>query len=170
MRCVRVETLDRKIGKTKSGYVAATLFVLGEYLGVNASEVDAKMLSKVTYENNPKAYEALKLFIALLDMPIPKVYTENENTMVCLYRKREYNSALCLLKRLDEMLNEISEGRYRLVSREIEISEKRILYDDGFQVVIPLNIYVEKIPKAKSGYVRFQEVVNENRYFTNINS
>ena len=72
--------------------------------------------------------------------------------------------------RLDEMLSETAEGRYRLLSREIEISEKRIIYDDGFQVVIPLNIYVEKIPKAKSGYVRFPEVVNENRYFTNINS
>ncbi len=164
MRCVRVETLDRKIGKTKSGYVAATFFVLGEYLGVNASEVDAKMLSKVTYENNPKAYEALKLFIALLDMPIPKEYTDNEKTMVCLYRKREYNSALCLLMRLDEMLNETSEGRYRLVSREIEISDRRILYDDGFQVVIPFDKYIEKIPKAKCGYVRFPEVVNENSY------
>lgn len=161
MRCIRVETLDRKIGRTKSGYIAASFFVLGEYLGVNASEVSAEMLSKVTYENNPKAYEALSLFIALSDIPIPKVYKDNEKATVCLYRKREYNESLYSLMRMDEMLNETSKGRYRLVSREIEISGKSILYDDGFQVVIPLEKYIEKIPKARCKYVRFEEVSDE---------
>ncbi len=143
MEYYRVETYDFSSSSTIGGVVSALNAIIDARLGIRP---DCSIEERTKAYNNTNDSEIKNLIVSQLlicDIPIPDIYAENRDTMICLYKKEEFFEELYEFKFISEVIALDSEGKIGLVYKVIDIPESEILYEDNYQIVVSKDTYTK---------------------------
>lgn len=143
MRYYRFENYDNKLGKSVGGFVSViyAMFLMSLGLPANAGDDEYKAALSVARNKNPQIYIEDRILGYICDIKIPGIYKEDTQKYICLYKEKEFRRVFNYLTYFSCRIMSFYKDRYKLICRELEIPDKEKVYEDKYQVVIPMKRY-----------------------------
>lgn len=141
MKFIRVETFSRNRNAILGGYIGAAYAILYAKLCMKPTDSEWELADRLSKTDDSSVLSLWSTIIELSRMKQPEIYVNDKENHICLYTESKFMEDVPLLSDLDEHLNEVTDGKLRLVYANYDIEDYEILYDDEEQIVISRETY-----------------------------